>query len=111
MRGDTQRCQSPPTNTPHNGQGSPRENAQAALQRKQALAAGATIATPEQSYWSTHQENIVISHNAEEHPEYRNFMCPQGLAVSHPAGALLWEYATYGCPTKTSALWKKEEVW
>ncbi len=65
----------------------------------------------EQSYWSTHQGNIVISHNAEEHLEYRNSMCPQSLAMSHPAGALLREYATYGCPTKTSAPWKKEEIW
>ena len=31
--------------------------------------------------------------------------------MSHPAGALLREYATYGCPTKTGAPWKKEEVW
>jgi hypothetical protein len=31
---------------------------------------------PEQSYWSTHQENIVISHIAEERPEHRNSMCP-----------------------------------
>ncbi len=30
--------------------------------------------------------------------------------MNHPAGALLWEYATYGCPTKTGAPWKKEEI-
>jgi hypothetical protein len=57
------------------------------------------------------QGNIVISHNAEECPEYRNSMCPRGLAMSHPAGALLREYATYGCPTKTGAPWTKEKVW
>jgi hypothetical protein len=44
---------------------------------------------PEQSYWSKHQGNIVISHNAEECPEHRNSMCPRGLAMNHPAGALL----------------------
>ncbi len=38
-------------------------------------------------------------------------MCPQGLAMNHLAGALLREYATYRCPTKTGAPWKKEEVW
>jgi hypothetical protein len=38
-------------------------------------------------------------------------LCPQGLAMNHPAGALLQEYATYGCPTKTGAPWKKEEIW
>jgi hypothetical protein len=31
---------------------------------------------PEQSYWSTHQGNIVISHIAEERLEHRNSMCP-----------------------------------
>jgi hypothetical protein len=31
--------------------------------------------------------------------------------MNHPAGALLREYATYGCPTKTGAPWKKEEIW
>ncbi len=31
--------------------------------------------------------------------------------MNHPAGALLREYAKYGCPTKTSAPWKKEEIW
>jgi hypothetical protein len=31
---------------------------------------------PGQSYWSTHQGNIVISNNAEDCLEYRNSMCP-----------------------------------
>jgi hypothetical protein len=31
--------------------------------------------------------------------------------MNHLAGDLLWEYATYGCPTKAKAPWKKEEVW
>jgi hypothetical protein len=31
--------------------------------------------------------------------------------MDHPAGALLWEYATYRCPTKTRAPRKKEEIW
>jgi hypothetical protein len=31
--------------------------------------------------------------------------------MNHPAGALLQEYATYACPTKTGAPWKKEEIW
>ncbi len=66
---------------------------------------------PEQSYWSTHQGNIVISNNADNCPEYRNSMCPQGLAMNHLAGAFHWEYATYGCPPKTGAPWKKEEIW
>jgi hypothetical protein len=66
---------------------------------------------PEQSYWSTHQGNIVISNNAEDYPEYRNSMCPRDLAMNHPAGALLRESATYGCPTETGAPSKKEEFW
>ena len=57
------------------------------------------------------QGNIVIATNAEDCPNYRNSMCPLGLALTHPAGAWLQEYATYGCPIKTGAPWKKEDIW
>lgn len=30
---------------------------------------------------------------------YEKGMCPAGLATSHPAGPLLNEWATFGCPT------------
>ncbi len=31
--------------------------------------------------------------------------------MNHLAGAFHWEYATYGCPPKTGAPWKKEKIW
>jgi len=48
----------------------------------------------------------------QEHPlEYRNEMCPGGIATSHPAGELLSEWSQLGCPTKTGRPWSKEEMW
>jgi hypothetical protein len=38
-------------------------------------------------------------------------MCPAGIATSHPAGELLAEWATMGCPTKTGCPWTKKETW
>ena len=38
-------------------------------------------------------------------------MCPNGLAFKHPAAALLKEWATFGCPTRTGTPWLKEEMW
>jgi hypothetical protein len=38
-------------------------------------------------------------------------MCPTGIATAHPAGALLAEWATMGCPTRTGCPWTKEEIW
>jgi hypothetical protein len=37
-------------------------------------------------------------------------MCPSGLARTHPAGDLLSEWATLGCPTKTGKPWTPEEM-
>jgi hypothetical protein len=38
-------------------------------------------------------------------------MCPNGLALKHPAAELLKEWATFGCPTRTGTPWSKEEMW
>ncbi len=38
-------------------------------------------------------------------------MCPMGLALKHPAAAMLQEYVTYGCPAKMGKEWTKAEIW
>ena len=40
----------------------------------------------------------------------KNNMCPSGLGVHHPIYEMLIEYATNGCPVKTSRNWTKEEI-
>lgn len=47
----------------------------------------------------------------EELKEWRNMMCPRGLALHHPAAAKLLQYATGGCPTNTGKNWTKEQIW
>ncbi len=42
---------------------------------------------------------------------HRNFMCPTGRALIHPAANLLHDWATLGCPTRTGRNWTKEEIW
>ena len=37
-------------------------------------------------------------------------MCPSGLALEHPAAALLLQYATKGCPTNTGRRWTRAEM-
>jgi hypothetical protein len=38
-------------------------------------------------------------------------MCPTGRALQHPAANLLQEWATFGCPIKTSKPWLKTKMW
>ncbi len=38
-------------------------------------------------------------------------MCPTGRALNHPAAKLLWDWATFGCPTQTGRQWTKEKMW
>lgn len=37
-------------------------------------------------------------------------MYPRGRAMNHPAGPLLKEWATYGCPTRTGTNWTREQM-
>ena len=37
-------------------------------------------------------------------------MCPQGLALQHPAASLLKEWATFGCPAMTGRDWTVKEM-
>jgi hypothetical protein len=61
--------------------------------------------------WSTHTGHASLPPKHEQPLEYRNEMCPSGIATSHPAGELLSEWSKMGCPTKTGRPWSKEEMW
>jgi hypothetical protein len=66
---------------------------------------------PKTTYWETHKGEVQLSEDTQEQPAYRNEMCPNRLALHHPAAATLKEYATYGCPAKTGKPWMKAEIW
>jgi len=61
--------------------------------------------------WSTHMGHASLPPQQERPLEYRNEMCPAGIATSHPAGEILSEWSKMGCPTKTGRPWSKEEMW
>ena len=61
--------------------------------------------------WSTHTGQASLPPKHERPLDYRNEMCPAGIATSHPAGELLAEWAQMGCPTKTGRPWSKDEMW
>ena len=42
---------------------------------------------------------------------HRNFMCPTGRALNHPASQVLCDWAMFGCPTRTGRNWSKDEMW
>jgi hypothetical protein len=65
----------------------------------------------QESYWTTHSGTAVLPHKGQRLDTYLNEMCPAGISMSHPAGALLVEWATMGCPTKTGRPWTKKEIW
>jgi hypothetical protein len=60
--------------------------------------------------WSTHMGQASLPPRQECPLEYRNKMCPAGIATSHPAGELLSEWSQLGCPTKRGRPWSKEEL-
>jgi hypothetical protein len=37
-------------------------------------------------------------------------MCVAGLAVEHPAAAILMDWAQFGCPTKTGKPWTRVDI-
>jgi len=46
--------------------------------------------------WSTHTGKASLLPRQERPLEYRNAMCPAGIATSHPAGELLSEWSQLG---------------
>jgi hypothetical protein len=64
----------------------------------------------EVNYWTTHKGDFVIPPAKPSLTEYRGSMCPQGLALEHPAAAQLLTYATRGCPTNTGKPWTFDQM-
>ena len=64
----------------------------------------------QESFWTTHSSTAILPTKDQWPKIYLNEMCPTEIATSHPAGALLAEWVTMGCPTKTGRLWTKEEL-
>jgi hypothetical protein len=62
----------------------------------------------EETYWSIYRGQFKMPEDKEELKEWRNMMCPRGLALHHPAAAKLLQYATGGCPTNTGKNWTKD---
>ena len=68
----------------------------------------------EYTQWLQHNGKIFMSEHEWAEREAMDTrgkqMHPRGRAVNHPAGALLSEWATYGCPTCTGAEWTLEQM-
>eukprot|EP00956_Cyclotella_meneghiniana_P029724 scaffold72932_cov84-Cyclotella_meneghiniana.AAC.1 len=65
----------------------------------------------QKSYWTSYKGEFDLPEELEEADVWLNQMCPQRLALRHPAAAKLLQYATGGCPCKTGKDWSKEEIW
>ena len=60
--------------------------------------------------WTTYTGHTSLPTKHERPLEYRNEMCPAGIATLHPAGEMLAEWSQLGCSTKTGRPWSKEEM-
>lgn len=65
----------------------------------------------QKSYWTSYKGEFELPEEVEGTEVWINQMCPQRLALRHPAAAKLLQYATGGCPCKTGKEWTKEEIW
>jgi hypothetical protein len=63
------------------------------------------------SAWTIHQGDTSLPPPTPLPEQWRGEMCPSGIATSHPAGGLLTEWETFGCPSRTGCPWTKEEIW
>jgi hypothetical protein len=61
--------------------------------------------------WSTHTGATRLPTPTSLPEAWRGAMCPSGIAMSHPAGKLLSEWAQMGCPTRTGWQLTKAEIW
>ena len=97
-----------PTNTDSHGQ--PRDQCreqQTMPQNNHAL----QDEQPPTSMWTQYTGTAALPTAQKRATDYRNEMCPAGIATSHPAGDLLAKWAQLGCPTKKGHKWSKEEMW
>jgi hypothetical protein len=63
------------------------------------------------SFWTKHTGTAVLPPQDTGPNNYRNKMCPAGIAMAHPAGPVLAEWSQMGCPTRTGNPWTKAEKW
>ena len=64
-----------------------------------------------ETQWKGHLGAFMPTISESREPiEYRGGMCPQGLALHHPAAAVLKEWAMYGCPAMTGSDWTMAEM-
>ncbi len=84
-----------------------------ALRRQSAWERRAVLAAQAHStQWTTHLGTFVptISEGITTRGNNRGGMCPQGLALQHPAAALLKEWSKFGCPAQTGQPWTRMEM-
>ncbi len=69
----------------------------------------AAQATP---LWTMHVgTQILLAQAANKlRPTHRNSMCLTGLAVEHPAAAILMDRVQFGCPIKTGKPWTQADI-
>lgn len=65
---------------------------------------------PQQNWWTTHEGQFVLPPPHPPPDAYRNNMCPNGLALHHPAAETLLTYAKRGCPVNTGRAWTVEQM-
>jgi len=62
------------------------------------------------SYWSQYSGGGTIPTPLPNPTGWRGQMCPQNLALHHPAAATLLQYATGGCPVLSGQPWSLHEI-
>ena len=60
--------------------------------------------------WTRYKGEFELPPPLAKLESHRGGMCPDGLALHHPAAELLNEWASYGCPTRTGRPWKTTEM-
>ena len=65
---------------------------------------------PTSSYWTSHAGEFAMPTPRHRPTEWKGGMCPDNLALYHPAAEKLLQYATEGCPCNTGKPWTTEEV-
>ena len=71
----------------------------------------AKLATqPITTQWTIYKGECDLPQPLPSLSEHCGEMCPSGLALHHPVANLLKEWATYGCPTRTSRPWTNAET-
>ena len=62
------------------------------------------------TYWTKYEGAATIPEQLPNPTKWRNIMCPQNLALYHPAAATLLQYATGGCPVESGRPWSKQQM-